>query len=176
MDLKTVLHSLKNLLAQEGIEYALIGGLAVGGHGYERFTNDIDILVHEDCKEKLKKLLLAKGYTLFSENAEFVQFQGDCPIDVQLARRPFSQKMLKDAIILPVLGVKCLRAEDIIGLKIQAYANNPKREFKEKADIQALIESGLQQLDWQRIKDYADLFGQWQEILAIKAKVNHDSI
>lgn len=171
MDIKTLLETLKKDFDAEKIEFALIGGLAVGSLGYQRFTNDIDMMIHEEDREKAKKALQKKGYSIFAESAEFLQFQGQCPIDIQIARRPISKKMLADAIVLPNTKVKCLRAEDIIGLKIQAFANNPKREFKEKADIQALIEVRGQQLDWNRIKEYADLFGKWAEIETIRKKV-----
>lgn len=174
MNLNILLTDLKKDLDSEQIECALIGGLAVGYLGYQRFTNDIDLLVHEDDKEKLKTLLLKKGYSIFSENEEFIQFQGQCPIDIQIARRPLSKQMLLDARTLPKLEIKCLRAEDIIGLKIQAYATNSKREFKEKADIQALIEKNFANIDWSRIKQYADLFNKWDEILTIKLKVQND--
>ena len=173
MNLKKVLDVLKKDFDSESIEYALIGGLALGGLGYSRFTNDIDLLVHEDDCEKLKKLMLAKGYSVFSENREFIQFQGLCDVDIQIARRPLSKQMLIDAIRVPALSVKCLRAEDIIGLKIQAYSNNPKREFKEKADIQALIEIHDRSLNWSRVKSYADVFNQWSEIEAIRKKLSH---
>lgn len=174
MDLKTVLKIIQLSFDQEGIHFALIGGLAVGSLGYQRFTNDIDLMIHEDDREKVKILLQNKGYSLFSENLEFIQFQGPCPIDIQIARRPISQKMLAQAQVLPDLGIKCLQAEDIIGLKIQAFSTNPKREFKEKADIQALIEKFGQNLNWVRIKEYADLFSKWPEIEAIQRKTSRD--
>ena len=55
--------------------------------------------------------------------------------------------MLADAEVLPVLDIKCLRAEDIIGLKIQSYSVNPKREFKEKAE-RAFILKQLNENSW----------------------------
>lgn len=171
MQLKNVLQSIKKLFDDARIDFALIGGLAVGGHGYLRFTNDIDLLIHEEDREKAKSLLVAKGYSIFSENAEFLQLHGACPVDLQIARRPISKKMLVNAVTLPGLAVKYLRAEDLIGLKIQAYSTNPKREFKEKADIQALIERLHSQLNWEQIKGYADLFGKWDEIESIRRKV-----
>ncbi len=174
MDLKSLLGILKKQLDAENIDHALIGGLAVGGLGYQRFTNDIDLMVHEDDCVKLKALLTRQGYSIFSESAEFIQFQGPCPIDIQIARRPISKKMLSDAQFLPGLNVRCLVPEDIIGLKIQAYATNPKREFKEKADIQALAEILDQKLDWNRIKEYADLFGKWDDILFLRKKISNE--
>lgn len=170
MQLKASLMEVKSLFDDENIDFALIGGLALGALGYQRFTNDIDLVIHEEDRERVQRILSSHGYTAFSEDTEFLEFQGKCPIDILIARRPISKKMLKDAIEIPHLKIKSLRAEDIIGLKIQSFATSPKREFKEKADIQALIERLENTLDWEKIKTYADLFGKWSEILLIKNK------
>ncbi len=44
---------------KEGINYCIIGGLAVNFYGYTRFTEDIDIFIEssEENIEKLKKVL-----------------------------------------------------------------------------------------------------------------------
>lgn len=44
-DLFRVLRRLAGLLADRGISYAVMGGMALFEHGYERFTTDIDLLV-----------------------------------------------------------------------------------------------------------------------------------
>jgi len=41
-DVKT----LARLLDEEGVEYALIGGYAIAAHGFNRFSEDVDILVN----------------------------------------------------------------------------------------------------------------------------------
>ena len=171
MQLKDILETIRELFEKENIEFTLIGGLALGGLGYQRFTNDIDIMIYEEDREKAKSLLLKNGFQLFSENSEFVQLHGPCPVDIQIAKRPISKKMLTNAQVLPGIRVKCLRIEDLIGLKIQAFATNPKREFKEKADIQALIEKLHPQINWDQVKQYADLFGKWDDIDSIRKKV-----
>lgn len=38
--------SLARYLAEAGVEYALVGGYAVAAHGFNRFSEDIDILVN----------------------------------------------------------------------------------------------------------------------------------
>lgn len=38
--------TLAGYLAQAGVEYALVGGYAVAAHGFNRFSEDIDILVN----------------------------------------------------------------------------------------------------------------------------------
>ena len=40
-DVKAVLHALTN----ERVDYVLVGGVAIGLHGFERATNDIDLFV-----------------------------------------------------------------------------------------------------------------------------------
>ncbi len=84
-----------------------------------------------------------------------------------LANRPLSQAMLTTAPADNDLNIPCVTAEDIIGLKIQAYKNDPQRRLRDQADIQALIEEN-QSLDWKKIKMYADLFDAWADIEAIR--------
>ena len=48
--------------------------------------------------------------------------------------------------------------EDIIGLKVQAIANNPLRRAQDTADIQALANRFGATLNWPRILEYYALF------------------
>ena len=98
---------------------------------------------------------------------EVLHFEGPVRLDILLARRTVSRQMLVRAKASPVLPVKCLEAEDLIGLKIQAYCNDRRRELQDKADIQFLIHR-YPNLDWKRIKFYADAFDQWSEIEKLK--------
>jgi predicted nucleotidyltransferase len=53
-----------SLLKARGVEYLLIGGYAVGYHGYPRATNDMDIWValHPDNAERLVSVLRDFGF------------------------------------------------------------------------------------------------------------------
>ena len=55
-----------SLLKTHGVEYLLIGGYAVGYHGYPRATHDMDIwiAVHPDNAEKLVLVLREFGFDL----------------------------------------------------------------------------------------------------------------
>ncbi len=77
--------------------------------------------------------------------------------------------MLSRAKVAQVLNVKCLDPEDLIGLKIQAYCNDTRRELQDKADIQFLL-GKYPKMDMERVKFYADAFGQWPEILKLAGK------
>ncbi len=49
-------------LDENGLEYALIGGLALVAHGYRRFTEDIDILMTPEALQIFRERLLGRGY------------------------------------------------------------------------------------------------------------------
>jgi hypothetical protein len=49
------------LLSAHGVEYVLVGGYAVGFHGYARATNDLDIWIALSRDNALKKNKEASG-------------------------------------------------------------------------------------------------------------------
>ena len=51
-----------------------------------------------------------------------------------------------------------LLPEDIIGLKVQAIANDPSRKNADLADIESLLKLHARRLDWQLIQSYFELF------------------
>ena len=61
------------LLNTHGVEYLLIGGYAVGYHGYPRATNDMDIwiAIHPDNAERMVVVLRAFGFGTSALSVEF---------------------------------------------------------------------------------------------------------
>ena len=171
MDIRKTLLLAHDLFDSEKIDHALIGGLAMVNLGLTRATIDVDLLIEDENKELAKSLLIKNGFTISHETPDFLQFSGIGLLDILLAKRPISREMLKRASLISEINVKCLLPEDIIGLKIQAFSNDITREFQDKADIQFLIEN-YSNLDWNKIKTYADLFSKWSEIEEIKNKIN----
>ncbi len=170
MGLQQTLKRAHEVLGAAKIDHALIGGLGLAALGVHRATFDVDFLILGYQKEQLKKAMQSAGWKLTMETAEVLHFEGAGRVDFLLANRPLTQEMLSDAKASGV-GMKCVSAEGIIGLKIQAFKNDSNREFKDKADIQALIEIHSN-LDWAKVKTYADLFGEWPFIESLKGKVD----
>ncbi len=163
MPLKEALLNLNQLLVDAKIDHALIGGFALAVHGINRATGDIDILIDESNKESVLVTLKANGYSLSTMTPEVLHLDGPVRLDILLARRPISREMLARAKPELLAKIKVVGAEDLIGLKIQAIANNPKRALQDKADIQALA-TRYPDLDHQKIKFYADFFSMWPQI------------
>lgn len=173
MNLKELLLSVHNALQTAQVEHALIGAFAMAHYGVQRATGDIDFLIDETDRKKTLTALEKLGFKIFHETDEVVQLQGPGSVDFLLAKRQLSRKMLKEAQNIEPLNIKCISIEGLMGLKIQAYTNNPKRELKDKADILSLIEQHPI-MNWEQIKIYADLFNAWEDILALKRKAENE--
>lgn len=162
MNLRETLKRAKEGLEKEKVKYALIGGFALGAHGIHRATKDIDLLVDGKQKDRVKKVLIDAGFSIEFESNEVMQFSGPGYLDILLANRPLSLEMLGKAAPNELFDVPVIGPEGIIGLKIQAYSNDDDRRFQDLADIQELLK--LPNLNIQKIKEYAELFGKWKEI------------
>jgi hypothetical protein len=49
-------------LKRENIPYAIAGAMALGAHGYERTTADVDLLITRDGLARFKRAYLGRGY------------------------------------------------------------------------------------------------------------------
>src|SRR5262245_59834387 len=49
-------------LQEIGIDYAVVGGMALFAHGFRRFTEDIDLLVTKDGLHQIHRSLRGLGY------------------------------------------------------------------------------------------------------------------
>lgn len=170
MTLRETLENSHAALTKAAVEHALIGGFALATLGIPRTTNDIDFLILEEDREKAKVALTSVGFTLAMETKEVLHFRGAGSVDLLLAQRPLSQQMLANSLSKEAHGIKCVTAEALIGLKIQAYKNDPGREFQDKADILSLIKKNPN-LRWTEIKTYADLFDEWAFIEKLKSQI-----
>jgi hypothetical protein len=50
------------LLEADGIPYAVVGAMALGAHGYERMTSDVDLLLTREGLGRFKSAHLGRGY------------------------------------------------------------------------------------------------------------------
>ena len=168
MSLQDGLKIVHETLAKAHVDHALIGGMALSVLGYPRATNDIDFLVDGTSRAAAEDCMASLGFTIHHTSDEVTQWSGIVPVDFLYARRPLSKQMLQRAQKNLFMEIPVLEATDIIGLKIQAYSNNPKRMLQDLADIQKIIE--VNAIDWERAKEYADAFQEWDRIKALRTE------
>ncbi len=54
--------SISRALADLGIDYAIAGAIALGEHGFQRLTTDVDVLIGRDDLARFKARWLGRGY------------------------------------------------------------------------------------------------------------------
>jgi len=166
MDFKTVTENLLSAFEAEEIRYALIGGFAMGAWGVARSTVDMDFLIHKHDLQKVHSILTKMGYKCRHQTENVSQFVSSLKIfgeiDILHAFREISLGMLQRAedrkIFNETMTIKVIKIEDLIGLKVQAIANDPSRKPIDLADIKSLMETYGGSIDWPIIKEYFALF------------------
>jgi hypothetical protein len=77
------------------------------------------------------------------------------------AHRPIALRLLAAAAgrATPFGHLRVVSAEGLIGLKLQALVNNPRRT-QDLADIRALLQANRDRLDFNEVREYFRLFGR----------------
>ncbi|PIT98770.1 MAG: hypothetical protein COT74_13835 [Bdellovibrionales bacterium CG10_big_fil_rev_8_21_14_0_10_45_34] len=157
-------------LDENSIAYAVIGGLAVFAYGGDRTTFDVDFLIHGQFRKQILEIAKILELKVVNENDEVLQLSGAIQIDVIFANRPKSQQMLTRVKLLKNLPFPVVTPEDLIGLKIQAFSGDRSREYVDKGDILTIFRH-VDELNFDLIKEYADIFQVWPEIEEIRKHI-----
>ena len=166
MDFRLTLENILTAFREKNIQYALIGGFAMGLYGVSRATVDIDMLVLRQDADKVEDVMRGLGYECRYRSENVSQYISPLKlfgeVDFLFAFREASLEMLRRAEEKEIFGesikIKTARAEDLIGLKVQALKNNPARKEQEISDIKALLASH-KDIEWDQVQWYFEIFG-----------------
>lgn len=153
MKISPVHDTLRNLafrLTQENIGYAIIGGMALAIHGLVRPTQDVDVLMTGEGLDRFHKHLVGRGYVPlfpgarkhFRDTVTGVKVEvitaGEYPGDGK--PKPVVFPAPEDASV-EVDGVRVVKLETIIELKLASGLSAEHRTLRDLADVQMLIET-----------------------------------
>jgi hypothetical protein len=134
-------------LGEHGIEYAIIGAVALTAHGYPRFTADVDLILTKEGLELFHRELVGLGYRPAFEGArkKLRSTQNSVPIEIITAGeypgdgkpKPVSFPRPSTASV-EIEGVRIITLEKLIELKLASGMTAPDR-LKDLADVQELI-------------------------------------
>ncbi|MEW6087696.1 MAG: nucleotidyl transferase AbiEii/AbiGii toxin family protein [bacterium] len=183
MDFKLVLEKLLMGFKKENVRYALIGGLALGAWGVTRSTVDIDFLVLFEDMDKVDRIMNKLGYSVRYKSENVSQYISPLKIfgeiDFLHAFRKIAVSMLQRAeerkMFNETIPVKVLKIEDLIGLKVQAIANNESRKNMDLSDIESLIKENKADINWDTLEEYFDLFDFKALFNELRRKINADN-
>jgi hypothetical protein len=136
-------------LKQRGIDYMVIGAVALMAYGYPRFTEDIDLVMTREGLEAFHRELIGLGYVPAFPGAKkrLRSPRDDVPIEVIVAGeypgdgkpKPVSFPVPADSST-EIDGVRIVTLEKLIELKLASGMTAPDR-LKDLADVQELIKA-----------------------------------
>jgi len=145
--LNETLRRLARDLEDRGIDYSLIGAVALNNYGYRRFTEDIDLLLTREGLEKFQKELVGRGYRPAFEGAtkKFRTTEENVSVEIITAGE-FPGDGKPKPVVFPapdehqteIDGIKTLTLEKLIELKLASGMTAPHR-LKDLADVQEVI-------------------------------------
>ena len=174
MDLQSVLIEIHEALLAAEIEHALIGGLALAAHGAARATVDLDWLAASERADEVDRIARDRGYECLHRSPNVANYASRDPargrIDFLFARQAHGRAMLARATPRTILGraIRVVDASDLIGLKVQASSNDPRRRHADLADIARLLDSA--EVDLARVREYFRIFDREKELEALLAE------
>ena len=151
--LNKTLERLSKDLDERGIDYMVIGAVALLAHGYPRFTEDIDLVMTAEGLERFHEELVGLGYAPAFQGAKKrlrsttdgvsieIMTTGEYPGDGR--PKPVSMPTPADAST-EIDGIRFVTLEKLIDLKLASGISAPHR-LKDLADVQELIK--LRKLD-----------------------------
>ena len=141
------MRALARRLSQEGIEYAVVGGMALVLHGYRRETVDVDVLLSKEGRESFFENLVGRGYTPSFPGAQkgFRDTETGVEIDI-LTQGEFPGDGKPKPVSFPnpagasieIDGIRIVPLEKLIELKLASGMTAPHR-LRDLADVQELI-------------------------------------
>ena len=175
MNFEAVLNELTAFFERQGCRFAIVGAFGLHAYGLSRATGDLDFIVDFACQDDLISFLEGLGYqTIYKSSGysnhvhslfemgrlDFIYVEGNT------ADLLFSEIEYKFSIGNRKMPVP--RPEHLIALKVLAIKNNPRRTFREMADIQFLME--LPGIDENLVKKYFEKRNLLDLYYDIKAK------
>lgn len=158
------LGDLVSVMDASGHSWCIIGGIAVVVHGYDRTTDDIDILADASPQEmeRLKMIASAEWKVKLSSSKKMLWLthrKTGSLVEV-LSTHTNEQKEKKVAVKRAskesILGtsIPVLRVEDLIVLKIMVALRNPSRAGKDWGDVNGLLGTMSNVRDMDKVSEY----------------------
>ena len=160
-DVRKTMRRLAERLASAGVGYAIVGGMALGEHGYVRMTEDVDVLVTREGLACFVEACVGRGYAPAHEGAKRVFRDSETGVRIDFVvsgeypgdgkPKPVSFPDPSDSSV-EANGLRVLTLSRLVELKLAAGMSAPGR-LRDLADVQELIraegldESFADQLD-----------------------------
>jgi hypothetical protein len=179
--------NLARRLDEEGISYAVIGGMALGKHGYARMTEDVDVLMTVEGLAAFQSRCVGKGYVpaFAGSRKRFRDTETQVRIEI-ITTGEYPGDGKPKSVVFPdpgetsveVEGVRVVTLDKLIELKLASGMSAPHR-LRDLADVQDLIgvlelsADFAERLDESVRDQYAQL---WQAVHSVQVNKTNEAI
>lgn len=145
-DVQHALEKIVRLLEEDGIPYAILGGMALNAYGYRRLTVDVDVLLTPEGLDEFKRKHLGLGYVhKFPGSKGLRDTENNVPIDVLLTGEYPGDGKPK-SVVFPDPAEAAVRGERLallplsrlIELKLASGISAPHR-MRDLADVLEIV-------------------------------------
>jgi hypothetical protein len=146
-DVHATLRELANRLKEAGIDYAVIGGMALNLHGFERMTVDVGLLMTPEGLSRFRNEPGGLGYAPAFQGAKkrFKATATGVPVDI-IASGEYPGDARPKPVAFPdprdasdeIDGIRVITLPQLIQLKLASGLSAPHR-LKDLGDVQSLI-------------------------------------
>lgn len=147
-DVHKTLERVAKRLDEEHIPHVVVGGMALGLHGYVRVTEDVDLLVTREGLDRIHERLVGRGYvpafpgarkrlrdTTTGVKVDFLT-TGEYPGDGKPKSIAFPDPQ---EVAVNREGYAVISLAKFVELKLASAATATMRNFKDLADVQVVI-------------------------------------
>lgn len=134
-------------LSNAGLAHAIVGGVAVCLHGYQRNTIDVDVLVRRDDTEAVRTALEAAGFEWDTDSREF-HSEENVPVQFLISEEPAGDDRSygvtfpdpgAPGVTTEIEGLCVVSLARLIELKLACGLGNLRRTHRDLADVVELI-------------------------------------
>lgn len=143
------LRRLAERLTAEGIDYAVVGALALGEHGYVRMTEDVDVLLTPGGLESFRERIVGRGYVATHPGATRSFRDPETGVRIEIlvtGEYPGDGKPKPVSFPDPTVaarevdGIRVLTLARVLELKLASGLSAPHR-LRDLADVQEVIKT-----------------------------------
>lgn len=144
------LRNVARRLSDAGIDYAVIGGMALALHGFVRPTEDVDLLLSPEGLEKFREELVGRGYVPTFQGARKHFRDAETGVKVEIitsGEYPGDGKPKPVVFPDPAGSAEAIGEQNVvklpklIELKLASGLSAEHRQLRDLADVQQLIEA-----------------------------------
>lgn len=173
MDFAGEIDAIGSFLAQAGVPFVVVRGVALAAYGHPRMTLDLDVATDAGAQDAVVSFMEGRGFTTLHRSSGYSNHlhpdRTHGRVDFIYVRGETARRLFEGARRLPGPGGRAItvpRPEHLVAMKVQAMRDAPERTWQELVDIGHLVR--LDGVDLDEVEGYFRKHGLTERWLELK--------